>query len=109
MLGIGTALVVEKLVGTASPSRNLGAVAVLIFIGLVGISLMFPGWVGVIFVIPFWLGMRSLHYFISQYLNRVCDPSNRATVLSFKGLTMSLAYGAIMLARSEERRVGKEC
>ena len=42
--------------------------------------------------------MRSLHYFISQYLNRVSEPSTRATVLSFKGLTMNLAYGVVMLA-----------
>lgn len=98
ILGIGTALMVEKLVGNASPSRNLGMVAVLIFIGLLGISLIIPGWTGVLFVVPFWLGMRSLHYFISQYLNRVSEPSTRATVLSFKGLTMNLAYGAIMLA-----------
>ena len=113
MLGIGTALIVEKLVGNASPSRNMGMVAVLILIGLSGISMMIPGWLGVLFVVPFWLGMRSLHYFISQYLNRVSEPSTRATVLSFKGLTMNLAYGAVMLAyhaqtwalRSSEKEV----
>ena len=98
LLGIGTALVVEKLVGNASPSRNMGMVAILILIGLSGIALMIPGWVGVLFVVPFWLGMRSLHYFISQYLNRVSEPSTRATVLSFKGLTMNLAYGIVMIA-----------
>ena len=98
LMGIGTALLVEKLMGTATPSRNMGMVAVFILIGLSGISLMIPGWVGVLFVVPFWLGMRSLHYFISQYLNRVSEPATRATVLSFKGLTMNLAYGTIMLA-----------
>ena len=98
LLGIGTALVVEKLVGNASPSRNMGMVAILILIGLSGIALMIPGWAGVLFVVPFWLGMRSLHYFISQYLNRVSEPSTRATVLSFKGLTMNLAYGIVMIA-----------
>ncbi len=98
ILGIGTALVVEKLVGRASPSRNMGMVACFILLGLSGISLTLPGWRGVLFVVPFWLGMRSLHYFISQYLNRISEPATRATVLSFKGLTMNLAYGAIMLA-----------
>ncbi len=98
MLGIGTALVVEKLLGKATPSRNMGMVAVLILIGFSGIALIIPGWVGVLFVVPFWLGMRSLHYFISQYLNKVSEPTTRATVLSFKGLTMNLAYGTIMLA-----------
>ncbi|MDB6133504.1 MAG: transporter [Verrucomicrobiales bacterium] len=97
LIGLGTAFVVEKLLGTASPSRNMGTVAILIFLGLTGISLIIPGWAGVIFVVPLWLAMRSLHYFISQYLNRVSSPSTRATVLSFKGLTMNLAYGAVML------------
>ena len=98
ILGIGTAFMVEKLVGKSTPSRNMGMVAIFITIGLAGISVMIPGWRGVLFVVPFWLGMRSLHYFISQYLNRVSEPSTRATVLSFKGLTMNLAYGLIMIA-----------
>ena len=41
--------------------------------------------------------MRSLHYFLSQYLNKVSDSAHRATVLSFKGLTMNLAYALVML------------
>ena len=55
------------------------------------------GWAGVLFVVPFWLAMRSLHYFLSQYLNSVSDSAHRATVLSFKGLTMNLAYGMVNL------------
>lgn len=98
LLGLVTAEIVERLVGRFSPSRNFGIVAVSIFAGLAGISMAVPGWAGVIFVVPFWLAMRSLHYFISQYLNRLADSRHRATVLSFKGLTMNLAYGASMLA-----------
>jgi MFS family permease len=100
IIGIGTALVVEKLVGKLRPSQNLGLVACFILAGLAGISLQitaWAGWAGVFFVVPFWLAMRSLHYFLSQYLNKVSDSSHRATVLSFKGLTMNLAYGLVML------------
>lgn len=99
LIGIGTALVVERLVGILKPSHNLGMVAVLIFSGLSGIALQFTawhGWAGVLFVVPFWLAMRALHYFISQYLNSVSDSAHRATVLSFKGLSMNLAYGLVM-------------
>jgi hypothetical protein len=100
MIGIGTALVVEKLVGKLRPSHNMGLVACFILAGLVGISLQitaWSGWAGILFVVPFWLAMRSLHYFLSQYLNKVSDSSHRATVLSFKGLTMNLAYGLVMM------------
>lgn len=96
LLGIGTAFMVERLVGTLPPSRNMGMVAGLILCGLCGVAAQFMGWTGVLFVVPFWLGMRSLHYFLSQYLNRVSDSAHRATVLSFKGLSMNLAYCVIM-------------
>jgi hypothetical protein len=100
IIGIGTALVVEKLVGLLRPSQNMGMVAGLITLGLAGIAWQvtaWHGWAGVLFVVPFWLAMRSLHYFLSQYLNKVSDSAHRATVLSFKGLTMNLAYGIVML------------
>ena len=100
LIGIGTALAVEKLVGVLKPSHNLGMVAVLVTAGLTGIAMQITawhGWAGVLFVVPFWLAMRSLHYFLSQYLNKVSDSSHRATVLSFKGLTMNLAYGLVMM------------
>jgi hypothetical protein len=99
LIGIGTAVVVEKLAGSLKPSQNLGMVAVCIFAGLAGIALQITawhGWAGVLFVVPFWLGMRSLHYFLSQYLHRVTGSAHRATVISFKGLAMNLAYGAAM-------------
>lgn len=99
LIGIGTAVVVEKLVGVLKPSQNLGMVAGLIIAGLGGIGLQITawhGWAGILFVIPFWLAMRSLHYFLSQYLHRVSDSSHRATVLSFKGLSMNLAYALVM-------------
>ncbi len=99
VIGIGTALAVEKLMGVLKPSHNLGMVAVLILAGLTGIALQITalgGWAGVFFVVPFWLAMRSLHYFLSQYLNSVSDSAHRATVLSFKGLTMNLAYGLVI-------------
>ena len=99
LIGIGTALVVERLVGTLRPSQNMGMVAGLILAGLAGIALRvtaWHGWAGILFVVPFWLGMRSLHYFLSQYLHRVTGSAHRATVLSFKGLTMNLAYGIVM-------------
>jgi hypothetical protein len=99
VIGIGTALVVEKLAGTLRPSQNLGMVAVFILAGLTGLALQitaWQGWAGVLFVVPFWLGMRSLHYFLSQYLHRVTGSAHRATVISFKGLAMNLAYGAAM-------------
>lgn len=40
-------------------------------------------------------------YLVSRYLNEIADSDQRATVLSFKGLTFNLAYGAIGLAYAQ--------
>jgi hypothetical protein len=40
--------------------------------------------------------MRALHFFLTHHLNQVIPSERRATALSFRGLTMNLAYGAIM-------------
>ncbi|MDQ8179301.1 MFS transporter [Pelagicoccus sp. SDUM812005] len=54
--------------------------------------------------IPFWgaLPMALVYsgiflngFFVSHYLNQITDSRHRATVLSFKGLSFNLAYGAI--------------
>jgi hypothetical protein len=39
--------------------------------------------------------MYLLRFFQSHYLNRITTSDQRATVLSFKGLSMNLAYGIV--------------
>ena len=39
--------------------------------------------------------MYLLNFFVSYYLNLITDSHQRATVLSFKGLSYNLAYGLI--------------
>jgi hypothetical protein len=40
--------------------------------------------------------MRALQFFLSQHLNAVIPSDRRATALSFRGLSMNLAYGLAM-------------
>ena len=49
-----------------------------------------------LFYFPFKIFQFLLHFFLSNYLNRITDSKNRATVLSFRGLTMNLSYGIII-------------
>src|SRR5262249_33679609 len=65
--------------------------------GLVALAHPIPGWAGVFILAPLMLSMRFLQYFLSHYLNAVTDSSRRATVLSFRSLTMNLAYGSLTL------------
>ena len=56
-----------------------------------------PGWTGVVLVVPLFLSMRFLQFFLSHYLNEIVDSERRATALSFRGLTINLAYGTLTL------------
>ena len=85
--------VARKLIATRSANTNFCVVAVLVFGGLVGASLV-SSWVGVLFVMVMSAAWSLLNFFSSHYLNAVTDSSRRATVLSFRSLAGNLAYGA---------------
>ncbi len=61
--------------------------------GLLVLAHPVRGWGGIALLAPILLSMRFLQFFLSHYLNELTDSAHRATVLSFKGLSMNLAYG----------------
>ena len=94
VLGMLIPRMAMKLVQFRSPLFNLGLVSVLTLIGLWGMTLFFP-YFGLLPVILLVCVMYLLRFFQSSYLNRITESSRRATVLSFKGLSLNLAYGAV--------------
>lgn len=95
LLGFATAGLLQRLVQSLSPRAAYRGVALLVLAGLLGLAHPVPWW-GLWAVVPFWFGMRALHFFLTQHLNQVIPADRRATALSFRGLTMNLAYGALM-------------
>ncbi len=65
-------------------------------VGFLGIALTIPGW-GLAFAIMAFSTMSANGFFLSHYLNEMADSRIRATVLSFRGLSLNLAYGMISL------------
>ena len=65
--------------------------------GLWGAAHAAPGVHGVLGVLPLFVGMRFLHFFLSHYMNAIVPSEQRATALSFRGLSMNLAYGGMTL------------
>jgi hypothetical protein len=65
--------------------------------GLIVLAHPVPGWFGVALLAPILLSMRFFQFFLSHYLNDLTDSAHRATVLSFKSLSMNLAYGTLTL------------
>ncbi|MBN1847562.1 MAG: MFS transporter [Deltaproteobacteria bacterium] len=91
-LGIFIPRIARGLVQKQSPIKNLWVMVVITLLGLAGMAFVRPiiGLVPVIFISSM---MYLLHFFMSHYLNRITSSKQRATVLSFKGLSFNLAYG----------------
>lgn len=97
VLGFFTATWAQSLVKKRAMLTNLALPAGLAFVGLCLAAPFWPRW-GVLAVIPLGIAMSLLQFFLSHYLNAlVTDSSRRATILSFKGLSFNLAYGAVGL------------
>ncbi len=92
LFGYVAAPLARRLVEKRSPSANLGAVATLVIVGLAG-SIFATPILGLWVIIPLGIGMNLLGFFVSHYLNAWARPEMRATVLSFRGVALNLAYG----------------
>ena len=94
VLGLFIPRVARHLAEKSRPGKNLFILAGATFIGLTGLTFFIP-YYG---VIPVAL-LSSLMYFVgfltSHYINKIADSKTRATVLSFKGLSFNIAYGAV--------------
>lgn len=97
LLGLLTAGLMERMASQRTLRENFSWVAILTFVGLVFAAFPQPGFTGVALVMPLMLAIRFLQFFQSHYLNAVVDSSRRATALSFRGLTLNLAYGGMTL------------
>jgi hypothetical protein len=94
MLGLIIPWLAHKMVNRHSPAYNLGVMAVVSIIGLIGITFFLPI-IGLLPVALLSVVMYMGRFFQSHYLNRITASHQRATVLSFKGLSFNLAYGLI--------------
>lgn len=98
LLGFVSSPIAQRMVQRRGFLPNFGVVAIVALVGLV-ISAQFWPWWGLLGAVAISTGMSMLQFFLSFYLNKlVPDSSLRATVLSFKGLSFNLAYGAAGLA-----------
>ena len=94
MLGLIIPWLAYKMVARRSPAYNLGVMAIISITGLIGITFFWPI-IGLLPVALLSVVMYMGRFFQSHYLNRITASHQRATVLSFKGLSFNLAYGLI--------------
>lgn len=82
-----------------SPQKNFFLLCPVLFIGLWGISYAFPYW-GILPAVLLYATMQIMNYLVSRYLNEEASSERRATVLSFRGLSTNLSYGAVSILYS---------
>jgi len=97
LLALLTSGWMEWLVRRRSAAFNFALVVAMVAWGLLVLAHPVRGWPGVALLAPIILSMRFFQFFLSHYLNELTDSAHRATVLSFKSLSMNLAYGGLTL------------
>ncbi len=94
LLGTFVPKIGRYLLDTRSKTFNYLALTVVVFVGIWIMARFIPYW-GASAMILVYSGIFLNGLFVSHYLNKITDSKQRATVLSFKGLSFNLAYGAI--------------
>ncbi len=84
----------RRLSETRQPAFNLAITTLVTLIGLTGMVFCWPFW-GLVPAIVLFSAMFLNGFFISHYLNSITARHQRATVLSFKGLSYNLSYGLL--------------
>ena len=92
VFGLAVATPMRRLALAASPRANGLVLAGVTLAGLVGTAAFVPR-AGVAFVIALSTALRMVMFLQSHYLNQLVDSGRRATVLSFRGLAVNVAYG----------------
>jgi len=94
LMGFFVPLLARYLTKRNSPGFNFLLISVVLTIGLFGIGYAFPFW-GILPAALLWVSMQCMGFLVSCYLNEEASSEQRATVLSFRGLSTNLSYGAV--------------
>ena len=96
-----------------SPRFNFLLLSAMTCVGLMGMTYFWP-YLGLLPVVVLLAVMYMMNFFLSHYLNRITSSHQRATVLSFKGLSINLAYGlagwlyALLLSNLRPRAIAAD-
>ncbi|MCG8632479.1 MAG: MFS transporter [Desulfobacterales bacterium] len=107
MLGFIIPKLARQLAESRPPAAGLWVTAGLCFTGLVSMGFFWP-WVGMIPALVTFAAMYFNGFFVSYYINRETPSDQRATVLSFKGLSYNMAYGLLGIGYALVLKIQKQ-
>lgn len=96
LMGVFVPRLARILADKYSPVQNFLFVSAGVLLGLVGLSMAIPYW-GILPTILLYAGIQMTGYFVSRYLNEAAPSEQRATVLSFRGLSTNFVFGMVAL------------
>ncbi|MGC6455617.1 MAG: MFS transporter [Coraliomargaritaceae bacterium] len=99
LLGLAVPFLARRMSERYKPVWNFSFLCALVLVGLVGLGFVIPYW-GILPAVCLFAALHFMNFFVSRYLNAEADSDQRATVLSFKGLSTNVTYGAISLLYS---------
>lgn len=94
LLGLFVPAIARYMNAKASVIQNFMTVAALVLLGLLGLTFAVPYW-GIIPSVILHTAFMLMNFFVSANLNKAAPSEQRATILSFRGLTNNIAYGVI--------------
>lgn len=112
MLGFIIPRIARKIAEQKAPAQGLWITAALTISGLTTMSFFWP-WTGLLPALITFSAMYFNGFFVSFYINRETVSEQRATVLSFKGLSYNLSYGILgtgyaLLLKTKKQALGQE-
>jgi MFS family permease len=99
LLGLFVPRLARLLTERSTPIKNFLFTSGAVFIGLSGLGLAIPIW-GIVPAIFLYASIQLTGFFVSRYLNEAAPSEQRATVLSFRGLSTNFSYGVVSLMYS---------
>ena len=94
IVGLAVPRLSRAMVARLSPGINVLLLSLAMLGSLIVLSWFIP-YFGILPMAAAFTGMSMTSFFTSHYLNAITSSSQRATVLSFKGMAFNVAYGCI--------------
>ena len=99
LMGLFVPRIARLLAEKSTPVKNFLLTVGAVMIGLTGLGLAIPIW-GILPAVLLYASIQLMGFFVSRYLNEVAPSEQRATVLSFRGLSTNFSYGAVSILYS---------
>ncbi len=99
LMGLFVPRIARVLTEKSTPVNNFLLTSGAVLVGLAGLGLAIPIW-GIVPAVFLYASIQLTGFFVSRYLNEAAPSDQRATVLSFRGLSTNFSYGTVSIMYS---------